>query len=113
MTSISTSPFIPTTIENLLTYSTTNSSKLIVLDFKATWCAPCKSIKPYVEYLKEHYTNVDFYEIDIEDEDTESITKTFDIKKLPTFIYYKNGQICNLLIGVNKGNIEEMVNEYL
>ena len=101
------------TIDNLNTYSTSNPSKLLVIDFKASWCAPCKTIKTFVEYLKEHYINVEFYEIDIEDEDTETITKTFDIKKLPTFIYYKNGVVCNSLIGINKGNIEELVNEYL
>jgi thioredoxin 1 len=105
--------FIPTTIDNLITYSKSLPSKLIILDFKASWCAPCKTIKPFVEYLKEHYTNVAFYEIDIEDEDTATITKTFDIKKLPTFIYYKNGEVCKSLIGINKGHIEEFVNEYL
>ena len=105
--------FIPKTIEDLNNYSKTNSSKLIVIDFKASWCSPCKTIKPFVEYLKEHYTNVDFYEIDIEDEETETITKSFEIKKLPTFIYYKNGQVCSSLLGINKGTIEELVNEYL
>ena len=105
--------FIPTTIEDFITYSKTKSSTLMVIDFKASWCAPCKSIKPFIEYLKEQYTNVEFYEIDIEDENTATITSTFDIQKLPTFVYYKNGNICKSIIGVNKGNIEELVNEYL
>ena len=105
--------FTPKTIEELNTYSKTNSSTLFVLDFKATWCGPCKSIKPFIEYLKENYTNVEFYEFDIEDEDTETITNTFEIKKVPTFVYYKNGGVCGSLIGINKGNIEELVNEYL
>ena len=34
------------------------------------------------------------------------LKNTFDIKKVPTFIYYKNGNICNSLIGINKGNID-------
>jgi thioredoxin 1 len=105
--------FIPTTIDLLTNYSKSNPSKLIVIDFNAAWCGPCKSIKPFVNYLKEHYNNVDFYEIDIEDEETETITKNFEIKKLPTFIYYKNGNLCKSFIGINKGNIEEYVNEYL
>ena len=105
--------FSPKTLEELNTYSKNNSSRLIVIDFKATWCGPCKTIKPYIEYLKENYKNVDFFEIDIEDEDTETITSNFDIKKVPTFVYYKNVEVCNSLIGINKGNIEELVNEYL
>jgi len=105
--------FSPKTIEELNTYSKNNASRLIVIDFKATWCGPCKTIKPYIEYLKDNYKNVEFYEIDIEDEDTETITNTFEIKKVPTFVYYKNGKVCSSLIGINKGNIEELVNEYL
>ena len=105
--------FSPKSIEDLKTYSKTNSSRLIVIDFKATWCGPCKAIKPFIDYLKDNYKNVDFIEIDIEDEDTESITNTFEIKKVPTFVYYKNDELCNSLIGINKGNIEELVNEYL
>ena len=110
---MSVSSFTPTTIEELTTYSKHNSSRLIVIDFKASWCGPCKIIKPYIEYLKDNYKNVEFYEIDIEDTDTETITNTFEIKKVPTFVYYKNGEVCKSLIGINKGNIEELVNEYL
>ena len=103
----------PKTIEELKSYSKNNSSRLIVIDFKATWCGPCKAIKPFIDYLKDNYKNVDFIEIDIEDEDTETITNTFEIKKVPTFVYYKNDKLCDSLIGINKGNIEELVNEYL
>ena len=105
--------FSPKTLEELTNYSKNNSSRLIVIDFKASWCGPCKTIKPFIEYLKDNYKNVDFYEIDIEDEATETITTTFEIKKLPTFVYYKNGTLCHSLIGTNQNNIEEYVNEYL
>ena len=101
------------TLENLNTYSISNPFKLLVIDFKASWCAPCKVIKPFVNYLKENYPNVDFYEIDIEDESKETIVNNFDIVKLPTFLYYKNGKVCETLIGTNKSKIEELVNEFL
>lgn len=101
------------TYDDLENYSKTNSSTLIILNFKASWCSPCKAIKSFVSYLKEQYTNVNFYEVDIEDEDTETITTYFNIKKVPTFIYYKNGKLCNTLIGTNKDKIEELLNEYL
>lgn len=97
----------------LLTYSQTNPTKLIVMDFKATWCAPCKAIKPFFEYLKENYPTVDFMEIDIEDENTISITENFDIAKVPTFIYFKNGVVCDSMIGTNKENIENAINDNL
>lgn len=101
------------TYDELITYSTTNSSTLIVLDFKATWCGPCKALKPFIEYLQKEYPNVIFQEIDIENEEHSNITEKFDIAKVPTLIYIKNGLVCHSLIGTNKENIENAVNEYL
>lgn len=95
----------------LISYSRENPNKLIVMDFKATWCGPCNLIKPFFNYLKENYPNVDFLEIDITNEDTMSITENFKIAKVPTFIYFKNGLICNSITGTNKENIETTIND--
>jgi thioredoxin 1 len=103
----------PLTIDDLLSYSRSKSSTLIVIDFKATWCIPCKAIKPFINYLHENYPNVEFIEIDIEDESRDTIVSNFNIKKVPTFIFYKNGEVCNTIVGTNKDNLEEFVNEYL
>ena len=99
------------TYDELVSYSQKNSNKLIVMDFKAHWCGPCKAIKSFFDYLKENYPNVDFLELDIEDEDTMSITENFEIAKVPTFIYFKNGSICQSIIGTNKENIETAIND--
>ena len=102
-----------TSYDELITFSTTNSTKLIVLDFKASWCGPCKALKPFIEYLQNEYPTVVFEEIDIENEDLSSITDKFDIAKVPNIIYIKNGSVCHSIIGTNKENIENAVNEYL
>ena len=103
----------PLTSDDLLSYSKSKSSTLIVIDFKATWCVPCKAIKPFITYLHENYPNVEFIEIDIEDESRDTIISNFNVKKVPTFIFYKNGEVCNTLVGTNKDNLEGFVNEYL
>lgn len=99
--------------DELYNYSINNASKLIVFYFKAIWCNPCKEIKPFFIYLQENYPNVDFIEIDIQDEDKETIVNNFVITKVPTFIFYKNGKLQNKLIGTNKEQIEENINEFL
>ena len=99
------------TYSELLLYSYENPDKLIVLDFKASWCVPCKNIKPFYEYLKVSYPNVHFLEIDIEDDDTSSITDNFTISKLPTFIYFKNSIICHSFIGTDNAHIETAIND--
>lgn len=99
------------TNDELIAYSKQNPSKLIVMDFNAAWCGPCKAVKPFLLYLKENYPNIDFIEIDIEDTNTASITEFFDISKVPTFIYFKNGKICHKVLGTNKDTIENAIND--
>ena len=41
--------------------------KLIVVEFSATWCGPCKMIKPFFQSLSEKYSSVVFLEIDVDD----------------------------------------------
>ena len=101
------------TIDELQLYSQSKLSTLLVINFKAVWCKPCKEIKPFIQYLNENYPNVEFYEIDIEDDSRDTIITDFQIKKVPTFVFYKNGLICNSLIGTNKEKLEEYINEYL
>lgn len=99
------------TYDDLNTYSINNPKTLIVINFKAKWCMPCKTIYPFLKYLQENYPNIDFMEIDIEDDNT--ITEHFTISKVPTFIYYKNGNISETVIGTNKEKIENAINDYL
>ena len=101
------------TMNELDSYSKSIPSTLIVLYFKAIWCGPCKAIKPFISYLQENYPNVEFIEIDIEDESRDTIVNNFNIKKVPTFIFYKNSVTCTSLTGTNKDNLEAFVNEYL
>jgi suppressor of tumorigenicity protein 13 len=111
--SISNKLYNLTTINELNVYSQNISTKLLVLYFKATWCGPCKAIKPFISYLQDNYPNVEFCEIDIEDDSRDTIVKNFNIIKVPTFIFYKNAKLCKSIIGTNKENIEETINEFL
>ena len=104
---------MPLTTNELTNYSKSKPSTLIVIDFNATWCGPCKAIKPFIDYLQENYPKVEFHEIDIDDDERTDIISNLKISKVPTFVYYKNGELCNSLIGTNKEKLEELVNEYL
>ena len=104
---------MPSTINDFVTYSKCKPSTLIVIDFNAIWCKPCKEIKPFISYLQENYPTVEFHYIDIQDDTTDTITKHFNISKVPTFVYYKNGVLCNSIIGTDKAKLEESINEYI
>ena len=44
-----------TELKDLNKFSQSNPNTLIILNFKASWCGPCKSVKPFINYLKEEY----------------------------------------------------------
>ena len=50
-------------------------------------------------------------EIDIDNEETLTITDSFKIPKIPTFIYFKNSVVCGSITGTNKSHIEDAIND--
>jgi len=64
-------------------------SGLIVVDFTASWCGPCKRIAPYLEELsnKAEYANVKFLKVDVDD--VAEVASSEGIQVMPTFYFYK------------------------
>ncbi|KAK2521487.1 thioredoxin [Columba livia] len=81
--------------------------KLIVVDFSATWCGPCKMIKPFFHALCEKYDGVVFIEIDVDD--AQDVASHCDVKCMPTFQFYKNGNKVQEFSGANKEKLEETI----
>lgn len=74
------------------------SDKLVVMDFFATWCGPCKMLTPIFESLsKEMSDKVDFGKIDI-DRSLE-VAQEYNIVSVPTMIIFKNGKEVQRIVG--------------
>ena len=71
---------------------------LVVVDFFATWCGPCKMLSPTVEKMAELHPEVHFYKVDI-DEDMDLATR-FKVMSVPTLLYFRRGVVANKTIGV-------------
>ena len=82
-----------------------NSENLTVVDFSATWCMPCRMLKPILEKVTECFDDVDFFEIDIDD--NEEIAKRYRIFSVPTLVCFKSGKKIDSLVGLN--SYEEIV----
>lgn len=74
-----------------------DTKKIVLLDFFATWCGPCKMLSPILEDLKKEYENIDFYKVDV-DESRELAAK-YHINSMPTLIFLKNGKEIERFIG--------------
>lgn len=76
----------------------TGSKGLVVVDFFATWCGPCKMMAPAVEKLATAYAGkVKIGKMDV-DENPE-VSGKFGIQSIPTTIFFKDGQQVQMLVG--------------
>ncbi|VDN21730.1 unnamed protein product, partial [Dibothriocephalus latus] len=67
-----------------------DSESLIVVDFHATWCGPCKIIAPVFAELSRKYTSVKFVKVDVDK--CEETAALYQITAIPTFIFIKDGK---------------------
>ncbi|XP_078532701.1 thioredoxin-like [Lissotriton helveticus] len=81
--------------------------KLVVVDFTATWCGPCKMIAPFFEKLSNDYPDVVFLKVDVDD--AQDVAQHCDIKCMPTFIFFKNGEKVDDFSGANQATLEDKV----
>ncbi|ORX53154.1 thioredoxin TrxA [Hesseltinella vesiculosa] len=79
------------------------SDKLVVVDFYATWCGPCKMIAPKFENLVDEYTNVVFAKVDVDE--ASDIAAEVGVRAMPTFLFFRNGNKVDEVVGANFANI--------
>lgn len=78
------------------------SDKMVLIDFYADWCGPCKRMKPYLDEFKQELANK-LVVIRINADDNQDLCKTLNIDALPVLKLYKNKE----LIWTNKGFISK------
>jgi thioredoxin 1 len=85
----------------------------VLVDFWATWCAPCRAIAPHVEALAKDYDGkVRVGKCDI-DSNPEVATQ-YDIRSIPTLLVFKDGKVAGQVVGaVPRAKIEDMIKKTL
>ncbi len=72
---------------------------LIVIDFWATWCGPCRILSPTVDELaKEFEGRATVAKCNVDD--CEDIAAQFGIRNIPTLVFVKNGAVVDRTVGV-------------
>ena len=79
-----------------------NSDKLVLLDFWAPWCAPCRMVVPIVEEIASEHADIKVGKINV-DEQSE-LTNKFGIMSIPTLVVMKNGKIIQQVSGARPKN---------
>ena len=84
-------------ISNSQEFDNTIESGVVVVDFFATWCGPCKMLSPVIDELSGELENVNFVKVDIDQ--SMDLAQKFKIVSVPTLKVFKNGEEVDTLMG--------------
>jgi thioredoxin 1 len=97
---------IPVVVDNddILTLTDNNfhhqtKNKLILVDFWASWCTPCRMMAPVLNEVADELTG-NSYVGKVNIEQYQSLAQKFQIRNIPTLILFKNGKEINRFLGV-------------
>ncbi|XP_053961256.1 thioredoxin-2 [Anastrepha obliqua] len=83
-------------------------AKLVVIDFFATWCGPCKLIAPKLEELaKEYEGRVVVLKVDVDE--CEDIAMEYNVSSMPTFVFIKESKQINSFAGANGEKLADFI----
>ena len=90
-------------------YSNINNTKVVLVDFYATWCGPCQMLKTPLKELSDELDNFSVLKVDIENEDCSEIVSSHNVTAMPTLCFYKDGKLCKTVVGFQSKN--KLLNE--
>ncbi len=86
-----------------------NSKEVVLVDFFATWCGPCKMLGPVLEKLADEVDTVKFVKVDVDQE--EDLAREYKVMTIPTLVVFKDGKEVKRSSGfMSKGELVDFLN---
>ena len=73
------------------------NNNLLLVDFWAEWCGPCKSMHPIFTRMAKKYKQVRFARVNVDY--AQDIAMKYEVQSIPTFIMFKNAEVVNRMVG--------------
>ncbi len=82
--------------------------EVLVLDFWATWCMPCKMLAPVLEEIAAERADVAIGKVDVDE--VPELAAQFRVMSIPTLVYFRNGEALQQTVGVrSKDHILQII----
>jgi len=89
---------------------TASEKELIIVDFYADWCGPCKMLGPILEKLSKE-NNVKLIKINVDQE--QELAQALDVMSIPTVVFFKNKEPKDFFVGAYpEPKIKEFIEKY-
>ena len=76
------------------------STKPVLVDFWADWCAPCHRVAPVVDELAADYAGqVAVYKVDVDQE--QELARQYGVRSIPTFLFVNGGEVVDRISGAH------------
>ncbi|MCP4719777.1 MAG: thioredoxin [Desulfobacteraceae bacterium] len=94
-------------------FKTSLKDKIVLVDFGATWCGPCKAMEPVIKDMKQKYAGkASIIEINIDDQ--RSLATDYMVQSIPTLIIFDDAREIKRFVGLQSAaTIEQSLDEAL
>jgi thioredoxin 1 len=89
-----------------------DANVLVVIDFYATWCGPCRTISPKLESFAATYAGkMQAYKVDVDELD--DVAEREEISAMPTFLFYKGGSRVDIVVGASESKLMATIEKHI
>lgn len=86
------------------------ANKVVLVDFWANWCGPCKMLAPVLDQVAAEMPNVCIGKVDVDE--NQELAQRFGVASIPTLVYFKNGKVVDMSQGLTgKDAIKAVLNK--
>jgi len=85
----------------------------VLVDFWATWCAPCQMVVPSLEYLAQNYKDkIKIRKLNVDE--NPKITSRYRVMSIPTLLFFNDGELKETIVGaLPREKIVEVISKHL